>query len=97
MRLAPTPEQVALRTEVREYFAAMMTPEVEDEMARHEMGGPLSKQLAKQMGADGWLGIGWPKEYGGQDRSPVEQRGDEIVTGRRPLRVGQSLGVGVHR
>ena len=25
------------------------------------------------MGADGWLGIGWPKEYGGQDRSPIEQ------------------------
>ena len=73
MRLAPTPEQEALRTELREYFAAMMTPEVEDEMARHEMGGPLSQQLAKQMGADGWLGIGWPKQYGGQDRSPVEQ------------------------
>ena len=25
------------------------------------------------MGADGWLGIGWPKEYGGQGRSPIEQ------------------------
>jgi alkylation response protein AidB-like acyl-CoA dehydrogenase len=25
------------------------------------------------MGTDGWLGIGWPKEYGGQGRSPVEQ------------------------
>ncbi|MGQ0803530.1 MAG: acyl-CoA dehydrogenase family protein [Actinomycetota bacterium] len=73
MRLAPTPEQDALRRELRDYFAAMMTPEVEEEMARHELGGPLSKKLAKQMGADGWLGIGWPKEYGGQDRSPVEQ------------------------
>jgi hypothetical protein len=73
MRLAPTEEQQALRKEVRDYFAAMMTPEVEEEMARHEMGGPLSRQLARQMGADGWLGIGWPKEYGGQDRSPMEQ------------------------
>jgi alkylation response protein AidB-like acyl-CoA dehydrogenase len=42
-------------------------------MARHEMGGPLSKRLAQKMGADGWLGIGWPQEYGGQDRSPLEQ------------------------
>ena len=26
------------------------------------------------MGADGWLGVGWPKEYGGQRTSaPVEQ------------------------
>jgi len=73
MRLAPTHEQEALRKEVRDYFAAMMTPEVEEEMARHEMGGPLSRKLARQMGDDGWLGIGWPKEYGGQDRSPMEQ------------------------
>jgi alkylation response protein AidB-like acyl-CoA dehydrogenase len=25
------------------------------------------------MGEDGWLGIGWPKEYGGQGRSAIEQ------------------------
>src|SRR5690606_12014818 len=25
------------------------------------------------MGEDGWLGIGWPTEYGGQGRGPVEQ------------------------
>ncbi len=25
------------------------------------------------MGRDGWIGIGWPKEYGGQGRSPTEQ------------------------
>ncbi len=37
------------------------------------MGGPVWKQAVKQIAADGWLGIGWPKEYGGQDRSPIEQ------------------------
>ncbi len=73
MELAFTPEQDALRRELRDYFTAMMTPEVEAEMARHEMGGPLSRELARKMGADGWLGVGWPKEYGGQDRSPLEQ------------------------
>ena len=56
MRLELTPEQQSLRKELRAYFAAMMTPEVEEEMSRHEMGGPLSKKLAQQMGADGWLG-----------------------------------------
>ncbi len=25
------------------------------------------------MGEDGWLGIGWPEEYGGQGRSAIEQ------------------------
>ena len=73
MRLELTPEQQSLRKELRAYFEAMMTPEVEEEMSRHEMGGPLSKKLAQRMGADGWLGIGWPEEYGGQARSPLEQ------------------------
>ena len=27
----------------------------------------------QQLGADGWLGIGWPKEHGGQGRGPIEQ------------------------
>ncbi len=27
----------------------------------------------KQLGTDGWLGVGWPKEYGGQDRTMMEQ------------------------
>ena len=29
--------------------------------------------MLRQLGADGWLGIGWPKEYGGQGRSAIEQ------------------------
>ena len=29
--------------------------------------------MIRQLGTDGWLGIGWPKEYGGQARSMVEQ------------------------
>jgi alkylation response protein AidB-like acyl-CoA dehydrogenase len=73
VELALTDEQESLRRELRDYFASMMTSEIEEEMARHEMGGPLSRELARKMGADGWLGIGWPKEYGGQARSPVEQ------------------------
>jgi 3-oxocholest-4-en-26-oyl-CoA dehydrogenase alpha subunit len=68
-----TAEQVALRDELRAYFAAMMRPDVEDELAGGGWEGTTSKRLAKQMGADGWLGVGWPREYGGQDRSPVEQ------------------------
>jgi alkylation response protein AidB-like acyl-CoA dehydrogenase len=92
MRLELTPDQQALRKEVRDYFAAMMTPEVEEEMARGEMGGPLSQRLARRMGADGWLGIGWPEEYGGQNRSPVEQLifFDEASRAGAPVRCSRS-------
>src|SRR5256712_7142526 len=73
MELALTPEQQALQQELREYFARIVTPEVEQEMATGEMCGPRSKEAIRQMGRDGWLGIGWPKEYGGQDRTAIEQ------------------------
>ena len=73
MELALTPEQQALQQELREYFARIVTPEVEQEMATGEMCGPKSKEAIRQMGRDGWLGIGWPKEYGGQDRTAIEQ------------------------
>jgi hypothetical protein len=31
------------------------------------------RKVVRQLGADGWLGFGWPKEFGGQGRSSVEQ------------------------
>ena len=31
------------------------------------------KGVIRQLGTDGWLGIGWPEEYGGQNRSMIEQ------------------------
>jgi 3-oxocholest-4-en-26-oyl-CoA dehydrogenase alpha subunit len=73
MRVALTDDQEALRAELRAYFAEMMTPEVEAAMSRGEWGGQRARDLALQMGRDGWLGVGWPKEYGGQGRSAVEQ------------------------
>jgi 3-oxocholest-4-en-26-oyl-CoA dehydrogenase alpha subunit len=70
---AVTEEQQGLRAELRQYFADLLTPEKQQELWEDEMGGPVWKQTVKQIAADGWLGIGWPKEYGGQDRSPIEQ------------------------
>jgi alkylation response protein AidB-like acyl-CoA dehydrogenase len=73
MYLDYTPEQKALQAELRAYFARMMTPELEDEIRTTESGGPLYTHALRSMGADGWLGIGWPKRYGGQERPPIEQ------------------------
>jgi alkylation response protein AidB-like acyl-CoA dehydrogenase len=73
MHLAYTAEQEALRTQLRAYFAELMTPEVEAEVAGGDTGGPHCLEAVRKMGRDGWLGIGWPTEYGGQGRSLVEQ------------------------
>jgi alkylation response protein AidB-like acyl-CoA dehydrogenase len=73
MHLAYTPEQEALQRELRTYFAGLMTPEVEAECAAGETGGPACLEAVRTMGRDGWLGIGWPTEYGGQGRTDVEQ------------------------
>ncbi len=73
MEIAYTPEQEALRQELRAYYQKLLTPEVEEELGRAQGVGPLVRRLVAQLGADGWLGIGWPKEYGGQGRSAIEQ------------------------
>src|SRR5437016_1987968 len=73
MHLDYTPEQQALREELRAYFTRLVTPEYQAELAATEGGGPLYLKTARQLGADGWLGIGWPTEYGGQGRTPIDQ------------------------
>ena len=73
MEIGYTEEQQALRQELREYYANLLTPEVEAELSQSHGIGPTVRRITKQMASDGWLGIGWPKEYGGQGRSAIEQ------------------------
>src|ERR1700732_5314935 len=73
MEIGYTEEQQALRQELREYYATLLTPEVEAELAQSHGIGPTVRRITKQMASDGWLGIGWPKQYGGQGRSAIEQ------------------------
>ena len=88
MRLVYTPEQEKLRDELREYFTGLLPPEVKSQIRYGESGGEMYRKVIRQMGADGWLGIGWPEEYGGQGRSPVEQFifFDEATRAARPSR-----------
>ncbi len=67
-----TPEQKSLRKTLRSYFEGLMTPEQRAELRGME-GGPIYRQVIRQIGQDGWLGVGWPKEYGGGGRTMVEQ------------------------
>ncbi|MEV6325054.1 acyl-CoA dehydrogenase family protein [Nocardia sp. NPDC051787] len=90
-----TAEQRRLRDELRAYFADLVTPEEEAEMAvnRH---GDAYRAVVRRMGRDGWLGVGWPKEYGGQGFGPVEQQVffNEAVRADVPLPLVTLLTVG---
>jgi alkylation response protein AidB-like acyl-CoA dehydrogenase len=73
MELAYTPEQEAMRADLRAYYDTLLSPETVAELSGgHGIGAPM-RRVWKQMCADGWAGIGWPKEYGGQGRSAIEQ------------------------
>ncbi|MCB0977064.1 MAG: acyl-CoA dehydrogenase family protein [Acidimicrobiales bacterium] len=73
MHIAYTPEQEALRAELRAYFAELMTPEVQAASFAGETGDPACLEAVRQMGRDRWLGVGWPTSYGGRGFGPVEQ------------------------
>jgi len=91
MYLDFTEEQQALRKEIRQYYKDLFTPELRASLdaEMEECGGPVFREIVRRMGADGWLGIGWPKEYGGQGRSAIEQFifWDETYRARAPLPV----------
>ena len=46
----------------------------------------MSKDVWKQMAADGWAGVGWPKEWGGKGLTPIEQ----FVFFDESMRVGRA-------
>jgi len=82
MEFAFTPEQEALRREVREFIAKEVTDEVRAEMAEHNEGHPFARNnchsprllaLFEKISAHGWVGMSYPKEYGGQDADRVSQ------------------------
>jgi alkylation response protein AidB-like acyl-CoA dehydrogenase len=68
VRLALTDEQRALQAELREYFAKLVV-EVEGE----DTDESTYPRYVRRMGHDGWLGLGWPVEYGGQGRDAIDQ------------------------
>lgn len=73
MYIGYTPEHEQLRKELRAYYHELLTPDIVADLAVSEGVGPVARKVVKQMGADGWLGIGWPTEYGGQGRGYIEQ------------------------
>jgi alkylation response protein AidB-like acyl-CoA dehydrogenase len=76
MHIAYTAGQERLRQELREYFAALMTPQARAALA--DTGGDYGsgdayRAVVRQLGADGWLALGWPKELGGRGGTMLDQ------------------------
>ncbi|MFD3428274.1 acyl-CoA dehydrogenase family protein [Nocardia fluminea] len=90
-----TAEQRRLREELRSYFADLISPAEAAAMAvdRH---GDTYREVVRRMGRDGWLGVGWPKEFGGQGFGPMEQQifFNEAVRADVPLPLVTLLTVG---
>ncbi|MEU5424724.1 acyl-CoA dehydrogenase family protein [Streptomyces olivoreticuli] len=73
MDLSHTPEQRRFRAELRDYFAGLVP---DNAYARHTdpaLQKRFYRDTIRRLGADGRLGVGWPKEYGGSGMTPMEQ------------------------
>lgn len=85
-----TPEQEALRDEVAQFIKDNVTAEVMAELESSLEGGrgPHYDALMQKVADRGWVGISWPKEYGGQGGSRI----DQYIVEEEFARVG--IGVG---
>jgi alkylation response protein AidB-like acyl-CoA dehydrogenase len=91
MHIAYTPEQERLRQELRDYFGRLMTDEVRaaiEGTTESDYGdGDAYRAVVRQLGADGWLALGWPREYGGRGGTMLDQLifTDEAAIARVPV------------
>ncbi len=94
-----SPEQEALRRDVRAFISEHMTQAVRTEMEGLSEGfgvspgrhtGKLVNDLFKKIGERGWLGISYPKEYGGQGGDRMTQ----YIVEEEFARENISLGLG---
>ena len=83
-------EQEALRDDVAHFIKENVTPAVMAELESSLEGGrgPNYDALMQKVSERGWVGISWPKEYGGQGGSRI----DQYIVEEEFARVG--IGVG---
>ena len=65
------PECETLRAEVRAFLAATLRDYPAAKRVRNWTGADPA--FSRALGARGWLGMTWPKRYGGQERSALER------------------------
>jgi alkylation response protein AidB-like acyl-CoA dehydrogenase len=67
----PCPEADALRLEVRDFLATELANRKPVERAESWTG--MDAGFSRAMGQRGWIGMTWPKQYGGHERSSLER------------------------
>jgi alkylation response protein AidB-like acyl-CoA dehydrogenase len=65
------PEAEALREEVRDFLRLELRARSAEERA--ESWGGFDPAFSRKVGARGWIGMTWPKRYGGHERSALER------------------------
>jgi acyl-CoA dehydrogenase len=80
-----TPEAEALRQDVRAFVAE------ERSSGRlpppHRVGLGFDKEMTRRIAQKGWIGLTWPKQYGGQERSALERyvMNEELLAAAVPV------------
>ncbi|HEX4539479.1 MAG TPA: acyl-CoA dehydrogenase family protein [Acidimicrobiales bacterium] len=92
-----SPEQVAFREEVERFLDDNDDPEVFD-VTRENMAQivdtPKKRAFMRKVGEHGWLGITWPKEWGGQESDGVyEYLLNEALARRGGPQIGKGVGI----
>jgi alkylation response protein AidB-like acyl-CoA dehydrogenase len=67
----PSPEAEALRAEVRDFLRAELA--TRKPIARAESWSGWDAEFSRKMGARGWIGMTWPRRYGGHERTALER------------------------
>ncbi len=67
----PSPQAEALREEVRDFLKTALAERKPVEKAESWTG--LDPEFSRAMGARGWIGMTWPKKYGGHERTALER------------------------
>nr|WP_210167220.1 acyl-CoA dehydrogenase family protein [Streptomyces sp. SID4946] len=62
-----------MRAELRAYFARLVPDNAYARYADPAARKRFYRDTIRTLGADGWLGVGWPEEYGGRGLSAMEQ------------------------
>jgi 3-oxocholest-4-en-26-oyl-CoA dehydrogenase alpha subunit len=69
-----SPEELAFQREVEAFLAANASPDVMDanpEQLSQTVDTPPKRAFMRKLAERGWLGMSWPKEYGGQEKSGI--------------------------
>jgi alkylation response protein AidB-like acyl-CoA dehydrogenase len=69
-----SPDELAFQREVEAFLAANASSEVMDanpEQLSQTVDTPAKRAFMRKLAERGWLGMSWPKQYGGQEKSGI--------------------------